>query len=501
MCFAITQTGFAQKNKNIDYKNVDDSFSFISSKNLYHPYLQVGGTQFINTDQSKQAVGMDLFIPLLQSSTDLIFTHLRFYDRTGTPYEGNIHLGYRMLLPEQQYLFGVYAAYDRNRSNLGNYYNQITIGGEAWFDRIFLGANIYLPLGNSSNTVGLSHTDELRKVSANIYNRWITTSKQEEKAMSGFDALVGYELIDGLTFYAGGYHFSAKDMETIAGPKAKISYDLSLDNGKRILGIFNKVSFETGVQRDKPRGTIGYIGINAQIGLSNDNSKLKGVARHMVDLVRRDVDIVSNDGITSSSEEVIKDASGKPEKIKVVGNSSKILSENDGLDDLMATKNNETLYFDNKAATSRPDKIKYNSKNLNADMDFQSAYNGKTYQFKIRNGKLDTLGRGQGIAFQSGNFKRAREILKHEIKTEKDTDKIRRLKRRITYINELEKDFRCLKHKKDKMDLHINNRRKRDSSKKRYGFDHIMEKLNLCPKSGCPSNNNLIKRLIKEAKF
>ncbi|MBU0744122.1 MAG: hypothetical protein KKE11_01965, partial [Gammaproteobacteria bacterium] len=68
----------------------------------------------------------------------------------------------------------------------------------------------------------------------------------------------------------------------------------ALENGKKILGIFDKLGLEAGVQRDKPRGTTWYLSANFRIGaMPGKNSDLDGVARHMVDLVRRDVDLVS----------------------------------------------------------------------------------------------------------------------------------------------------------------------------------------------------------------
>jgi hypothetical protein len=109
------------------------------------------------------------------------------------------------------------------------------------------------------------------------------------------DLELGYEVIKGLVGYVGGYYFDAKDAHTIAGPRARFTYDFTRDNGKRILDIFDKVGIEARIQRDKPRDIVGYVGINLRIGLTSKENNLEGVARHMVDLVRRDVDIVAKD--------------------------------------------------------------------------------------------------------------------------------------------------------------------------------------------------------------
>lgn len=263
-----------------------------SSSLIYQPYLEIGGTRFFS-GASKTAGGFDFFIPLWQSRTQMIFADARFYDRSGKPFEGNIHLGYRELFPEDQFMYGIYGAFDRKRSELGNYFNQLTFGGEVWFDKLFIGGNIYQPIGSSSRrTIAVENA----KIVANgptYKDIYTTLDKRYEKAMQGIDAQVGYELIKGLTGYVGGYYFKASDTNSVTGPKARLTYDWSLDNGKRILSIFDKIGLEVGAQRDQVRGTLGYVSANIRIGLMPEkNSSLQGVARHMVDLVRRDVDVV-----------------------------------------------------------------------------------------------------------------------------------------------------------------------------------------------------------------
>lgn len=299
--FITSQVGFAGA---LDKK--DDYISSLTKSKEYHhektaidsvdylylPYLQAGGTRFFNVGNSNKALGLDFFIPLWQTPANLVFTDIRYYDRTGKPFEGNIHLGYRHLSPDNQNLYGVYGAFDRKRTESGNYFSQLTFGVECWLERLFIGGNFYQPIGGTTKFIGANETtakpDKVAKTALLISNR------QYEKALRGVDAEIGYEIINGLTGYAGGYYFKDKETNTIYGPKARLVYDWSLDNGKRILGIFDKVGLEVGVQKDKPRGTTGYLSANLRIGLMpNKNGGLQGAARHMVDLVRRDVDVVS----------------------------------------------------------------------------------------------------------------------------------------------------------------------------------------------------------------
>ncbi|HBS52320.1 MAG TPA: hypothetical protein DEA62_05025, partial [Coxiellaceae bacterium] len=233
--------------------------------NSYLPYLQVGGVRFFHVGDADLGGGGDLFIPIWQTHNKLFFTDARFYDRTGGVFEGNIHLGYRYLMPEEQRLYGVYAAFDRRRSGLGNYFNQLTLGGECWIKNWFIGGNVYKPIGKTSVTKSITENIQLRQ--NGIYrNIWFTSDLSYEKAIPGVDAEVGYEFVKGLVGYVGGYYFDDKDTNSVLGPKAKLTYDFSLNNSKKILGIFDKIGFETGIQNDKPRGTTWYISLNARLG-------------------------------------------------------------------------------------------------------------------------------------------------------------------------------------------------------------------------------------------
>lgn len=276
------------------------------NKNDYLPYVQVGGMRFFNVTSSNWATSINLFTPVFQQPANLVFIDARFYDRTGKPFEGNIHLGYRHLIPENQQIYGIYTAFDRKRTGLGNYFNQITLGGEFWWNKVFLGCNIYQPVGNTSKLTGVTESVELKQISNDLYNIWITNNEKYEKAMGGGDFEAGYEIIKGLVGYVGGYYFKATSVENIAGPKARLTYDLFLENGKRIGGIFDKLGLEAGVQHDVPRGTVWYASANFRIGLlPNKKANSQDVSRHMVDLVRRDVDINSAESQNQKSQEPI----------------------------------------------------------------------------------------------------------------------------------------------------------------------------------------------------
>jgi len=300
--------------------------SYISKLN-YLSYLQIGSSSHFIRGQgyNGEAISTDLFIPLWQSENRLFFTDLRMLDRSGAELEGNFHLGYRHLLSEKQ-LYGIYAVFDSKQSKLHNHFNQLTVGAEYWYKKIFVSGNFYYPIGKSSKVIWLPETVELDSAQKYI---WITKNSKNETALTGGDAEVGYDLAKGLTGYAGGYYFKATDVDPIYGPKVRLTYDWFLDNGKRILGVFDKFGLEGGVQKDKVRGLTAYVGANLRIGLSpNSRANLQGLSRHMVDPIRRDFDIISTTS-TKTIKEIYREK-GKIVKLQRVADVKDVGQTEDG---------------------------------------------------------------------------------------------------------------------------------------------------------------------------
>lgn len=91
---------------------------------IYLPHVSLGGYYF---DHQPRSAGLaELFYPLLQSQKQLFFGDLRAYDKSGSAFEGNLALGYRWIRPQSQHLYGLYASFDRLRSENKNFFNQLT---------------------------------------------------------------------------------------------------------------------------------------------------------------------------------------------------------------------------------------------------------------------------------------------------------------------------------------------------------------------------------------
>ncbi len=219
---------------------------------------------------------------------------MRIFDRSGNQFEGNVHFGYRKMYEAARQVFGIYGAFDRKRTIKQNYFNQLTLGVEYWYKRLFIGGNIYKPIGVIKKQIFFDEKISLPKlnISEETAQVRITATRDHEKSMGGIDATFGYEMTDNLTGYAGGYYFAASGVQTVAGPRIKFTYDCAKPNG-HLLGVLDSVSVETGIQYDKPRRFNGYIGVKFKIDLTGGSTNnLQGFGKHMTELVRRDEDVV-----------------------------------------------------------------------------------------------------------------------------------------------------------------------------------------------------------------
>jgi len=254
--------------------------------NQYHPYLEVGlgGVKF--SGKKKAAITYDFFLPVFpQSDDELFFTDLRIFDTSGSEFEGNAHFGYRRLLLQEngkkniKQIIGLYASFDRARTDRGSYFNQITVGGEYWLNEWFLGANVYMPIGAKQQLIADGG-------SYRVY----------EKGVGGADVEIGHNLTNNIILYLGGVYFDASEdgITSTRGVNGRLEYVFAPASHKRMLGVFDDAKLRFGVRKSNNRGAEGFIELKLRIGFGScHNPNLSAFESHMVDLVRRDSHIIT----------------------------------------------------------------------------------------------------------------------------------------------------------------------------------------------------------------
>lgn len=249
---------------------------------------------------NKRDIGeLDIFLPLAQDGTRLLFADLRGILDDQHQREGNFGLGYREML-DNGWNLGGYGFFDRRRSGTGHYFSQATLGLEALGADFDARINGYLPLGTREYEVPGSTSVDLSGTSIRMSNSY-------ERAYHGGDAELGWRvpLLDAegdneLRLYGGGYWFDAANSDAVAGPRLRLEwrlYDL-LDDlpGSRL-------TLSGEIQRDQPRGTQEFLGFKLRLPLQPDPAarRLSPQERRMMDPVMRDVDIVTQQAKVSEA--------------------------------------------------------------------------------------------------------------------------------------------------------------------------------------------------------
>lgn len=241
----------------------------------------------------------DLFAPLAQTDTSLLFGNVRGRFDDDDNREGNFGLGFRHMFAGWN--FGAYGYYDRKRTDFDNYFSQATFGVEALGRDFDFRANGYLPLGDRMKDAGsIAGGPTFASLSGSTI-QVITPGAltRQEYAMAGFDAEIGWRVpiwaaedTKALRLYAGIFHFDDSMVKAVTGPRLRAEltmYEVPyLWEGARL-------TLGAEFQHDDVRGSQGFGLVRLSIPLQPPAKDIKLTAqeRRMTDRVVRDVDIVT----------------------------------------------------------------------------------------------------------------------------------------------------------------------------------------------------------------
>ena len=330
------------------------------------------------------------FLPLYQSpGQTLTFFDARFYNPNGAPLEGNIDLGIRELSRSNTQLLGFYGGYDRFRSETRRYYSQLHAGFEYWTRRFFIGGNAYLPIG--TKVYDNDAVDSASLVPTPIPYRYnIAFSQGKERVLPGVDAEVGCDFTHGLTIYAGGYYFDHSDASSVLGPKIRATYTFYREGQRRLLGLFDRIRLEGLLSYDSVRGTSWLVGLRIRFGLSHQyTNPSQGLARHMTDTVRRDLNVISENFNLSRQFYMID---GRRARVDLVSNTSSRT-----IDDAVNGVDSAADIIGIIGPQTASSELTLGDRNLNiTGGEYRFSVNGHPYRIAVvgNNGSLTSAGGG-----------------------------------------------------------------------------------------------------------
>lgn len=221
-----------------------------------HPYVNANALHD-NDSHNKTGIGLDAFIPVAGTNTELFFSNMKLNSYSNKTFDGGLYFGYRRLLPEAQKLCGVYVALDFKNTENNNYFKQITLGAEYWLHQWYFGYKIFSPVGKNDNG---------------------------GKVVPGIGADIGYEFSKKTAVHLEGYYLNQFNTNNVPGVGIKLKQNLLQETRSTWL---DQVNLEIGVQKDRLAGTRVLAELKFKMGVSANNSAIDGVAAHMTDTISR----------------------------------------------------------------------------------------------------------------------------------------------------------------------------------------------------------------------
>ncbi len=233
---------------------------------------------------------VDVFWPVLQWESQLLFLDFRTLVGSRDVFEGNAGLGYRRSVGD--WVLGAHAFADHRRSEHGNWFRQATVGLEAQGSIWEFRANAYLP-ENVRKPVG----SELVTPAASMFSGTTLLAHGNvfrdtfERPLRGFDLEVGRPLTlwPSIRAYAAGYRFKGKGAPTTLGSRIRFEAPFS-----------KRFTLGASVSRDRIRGTEGFLEFRWSLGRKPSAEARDRLADRFAARVVRDIDIFTSDKVSQT---------------------------------------------------------------------------------------------------------------------------------------------------------------------------------------------------------
>ena len=270
----------------------------------------------IKPGTERSFIESELQWPVWQAKQSMVFLNLRLQSSDENTDEINLGAAYRTIINDSSIL-GAYVLLDRFDSELGNEYDQITLGFE-YLGRLFdVRTNVYdpdndinlvstTPVNPGTNSILFSGDD------IQVQHSGETNLVVNETALAGFDVEFAYHLPQAFSVFEDSrvavstFKFDESGYSDIKGTRVRyetIAYDVDW------LGQDSRMTLGLDWQDDDVRDSEFFLHARLTIPIgksssrSNANENSTRLFRRMQDRLVRDIDVVSQ----TKSEEVALD--------------------------------------------------------------------------------------------------------------------------------------------------------------------------------------------------
>jgi hypothetical protein len=300
--------------------------SLLSSSAFADEALRARGEVNWRYGDDRSILMNELWIPISQDETSVLYGDLRLMGDDADNREGNLGIGYRQItsLPSLgEGVVGVHGWIDRRITKRGSKFHQVTTGVEWLGESVDLRLNGYIPLSDAKEySISNANPQGPALIGTGIVVD--TNGTILEESQSGFDLELGYELgqsfdyikknTDSFRIYGGGYYFEGKNTENIAGLRGRFTADIS-----------QNIQIGARFQRDDERGSQGFLEATFRFPFGHKKSYRKeGLHARLGDSPERDIDIVTGDAITDTGDRVavINKQTGQAQEVLHVDNTA-----------------------------------------------------------------------------------------------------------------------------------------------------------------------------------
>lgn len=251
----------------------------------------------------------NLFVPIWQDDSSLVFADLRGHWSDVGASEGNWGLAYRRIL-DTDWILGAYGFYDLRHSQFNNNFDQATVGAELLNVDWGFRANGYIPDSNvkaapggpsgafySGGTIVIRSGGEAAYYGMDFEAERLAWHSQPCRESCHGRWL--HKLDAEVWVSAGVFHFDNRHggFEDITGPRLRTElrlYDLPK------LGIDSRVVLSGQYEHDDVRGSVGTGMVTLRMpfgpGGGRNRGSMSPLDRRMVSPIVRDVDVVTQGG-------------------------------------------------------------------------------------------------------------------------------------------------------------------------------------------------------------
>lgn len=274
---------------------INNSLAINDDKDNTHftPNIYFSGTG----NKSRSIFEIDLMLPLIQSSNNLILSDIKLKNDDKKSYEYNLGLGYRHNFSDQ-IILGFYNYFDRRVTNNNLHVNQWTAGIELLSNYVDGRFNLYKP-HNKKKIIKPASIKFVRD-KTRIYG--LKKGAVEERALPGYDIEIGFPVFGivphlnnklGTKFYVARYYFHKKGIAKNIGTRLRFEQPIFND-------YFNQRNAEVilfgGSSKSNREKWHNFAGISLKMAIGKNSSNFikKGFRKRMMDNIVRDVDIVTS---------------------------------------------------------------------------------------------------------------------------------------------------------------------------------------------------------------